>query len=371
MAEPFIVETREETVQRLIDYHRSTPTEITDYNPGSETRNLLETMGYTVNDLMQLRDDLLKQGYPHTAEGDYLDMVGVIVDCKRKPAVQATGSVVVSVEESKSYDIDIPVGTVLFCSRNPDLEFQTTTDIIFPAGNTSILINNVLAVNGGTDGNVAPGMIDSFSEPIEDLTVTNTAQFEKGSEVESDLLFKPRIMGATKGLKTGSINWYRSIAGAVVGVHDVGVPIRAFGEVYLLVNGVTKPTPDGVVNAVRDVFLDENNAIPGLEVTVGKSLYNTVNISSSVSLKPGYVWAAVKSELEKDIACYFNGGVTSYGTEYPGLYHAENVIRSAIQLIIANNPGVLDYNLTAPSINVEISDEFAAKLGTVTLTQTV
>jgi uncharacterized phage protein gp47/JayE len=77
--------------------------------------------------------------------------------------------------------------------------------------------------------------------------------------------------------------------------------------------------------------------------------------------------------VETNINAYFNGGRTTYQTEedepYPGLKVGDDITKSTIQLVIANTPGVLDYNLTSPAANVVTTDEEEAHLASITFTE--
>jgi uncharacterized phage protein gp47/JayE len=192
MAE-YVLETADVIIQRMVDYYRTAQSDITDFNEGSEVMNLLSSVGVSAYEIRYYIDYMLRMGYPHTAEGDYLDMIGVLVNCYRKSAVQAVGSVTYSLTAPVAYNIDIPDGSVITSSSDVSLAAQTVGDSTLVAGQTSILVV-AEAQSGGPDGNVAIGVLDTLGDPIDSLTVTNTVAFNGGTATESDGDYRTRIL---------------------------------------------------------------------------------------------------------------------------------------------------------------------------------
>jgi uncharacterized phage protein gp47/JayE len=369
----YVLENQDVITQRIIDYFRTAQTVITDFNEGAEARNLLESIGITVRDQRFLIDFMLRMGFVHTASGDWLDGIGILVNCKRKQTVQSTGSLVITSPETKTYDILIPDGTLFLCSTDPTLYFESVGNATLIVGSTTLNLNGTASI-GGANGNVIAGKIDTFNNTIEDLTVNNPQPFTNGTDVEDDTPFQERILEAGKGNITGSITWYKVEATTVVGVHDVAVinkPLDPGFDIELLVNGTTKPTPDDVVSAVVTLFEQEDHMIGGVNVLVVKPTFLTQDVNVSVLLKEGYSWTTIEPLLAADITCYFNGGTTSYGVSYVGLNGAEGIVLSVLQMIIVNslNNTFLDYTITSPVANVDINNDEAIKLGNVNLTQ--
>ena len=54
MTDVYILENVAVSVQRMVDYYRTAQSSITDFNEGSEIRNLLESIGLTTNNLQYL-----------------------------------------------------------------------------------------------------------------------------------------------------------------------------------------------------------------------------------------------------------------------------------------------------------------------------
>jgi uncharacterized phage protein gp47/JayE len=360
-------------LQRMVNYFQTAQTQITDFNQGSEILNILSSINLTNYELRVLVDYILQMGYVQTAAGDWLDALGVPFGILRKSAIQSTGPLVISTSAAFTDDIDIPDGTLLTCSTDPTLYFQTVGDQTLTAGSLTLNLTGIATV-GGADGNVAPGIIDTFYVPIAGLTITNPTAFSNGMDPEDDTSLRSRILAAGQGNITGSISWYAAQGGAVEGVHDVGVinnpPIPGY-DIELLVNGNVQPTPTEVVEAVQALFNQPDCEIGGVNVLVTSPTFIIQNINVAVALMPGYDWDTVSATLESDIQCYFMGGTTSYGTDFPGLNVGNGFSYMMLQMVIANSlaSALLTFNASSPSTDVTIADDQAVQLGTITLTQ--
>jgi uncharacterized phage protein gp47/JayE len=366
---------RAEIVQRMVDYYKAAfeggLTQITDFNEGSEARNFLESVSIPAYELRHWIDFMVRQAFPQSAERGYLDMIGVMFNCYRKQAVKATGYVTFSTPGVKSYNITISKGTFVKTGGIDGIYYITTSPAVITAGGLSVTAP-IEAATPGVVGNVNASTIDELPNPIDDLTVTNAAATLNGSDEEDDETFRARILEAGKAGQVGTEAWFKSMAESITGVHDAKVISNPEGEDYnikVLVNGIETPTPTEVINEVLSLLTNENNKVAGLKITVDKPNYIQTAITATVTLVEGYNWSEIAANIESNINCYFNGGETSYGTEYPGLDIDDDLIRTQIMQVINNTDGVLDYNLTAPTENVVTTPEDEAQLGLITLTQ--
>lgn len=367
-----ILETHEELVQRQIDDLKANQSQITDLNEGSEARNLISATGLLAYEARYWIDWMTKQGFPHTAEGDQLDSVGLMVGIYRQDSVKASGAVTLTRSNGAASDLNIPIGTTVYASLNPDVLYETTEEGNFTTGVTDITLD-VEATTSGLNTNAGIGAIDTvdtlFSQA---LTVTNAAALSNGADVESDDDLRIRIIEAGKSREMGSIKWYESLVNTVTGVHDTSLinnPFSQSNQVLILVNGDSRPTDNELITDVEDLFSDEANQIGGVNLNIAKPNFIVQNIVATVTLKSGYTWETVEADVETNITAYVNGGTTSYGVVYPGLNIGDDIISSQIGFIILNTEGVQDYILTAPSSNTSVGTMDAAQLGTITLTE--
>lgn len=367
--------TRAEIVQRMIDYYMAAfsagETQITDFNEGSEARNFLESVSIPAYELRYWIAFMVRQSFPQFAVKGYLDLLGVMFNCYRKTAVKATGNVTFTTPGIKSYAITVPSGTLGKTGGIDGVYFVTTEQVILAAGNLTVNAP-IEALVAGESGNVNASTIDELPNPIDDLTVNNSAATENGSDEEDDDTFRARILEAGQGGQVGTEAWFKTMAGSITGVHDAKVISNPEGEEYnvkILVNGTVTPTPTEVTNAVLALLNDADNKVAGLKITVDVPNYISTAITATITLVEGYVWADVESDIEANIDCIFNGGTTTYGVDYPGYDIDDDLVRTQIMQVINNTDGVLDYNLTAPSENVVTTEEDEVQMGVITLTQ--
>jgi len=371
---PYVLEDPSAVLQRMVNYFQGAPTKITDFNQGSEVLNILSAVNISNYELRQLVDYILQQGYVQTATGDWLDALGVPFGILRKSAIQSTGPLIITIGTALDSDTDIPDGTLLTCSSDLTLFFQTVGDQTLTARSTTLNLTGI-ATAGGVDGNVAAGVIDTFYVPLEDLTVTNPSAFSEGMDVEDDTPLRGRIIAAGQGSITGSVSWYAAEGSSIEGVHDVGVinnpPIPGY-DVELIINGNIQPTPTDVISAVQALFEQSDHEIGGINVLVTSPILVIQNLVISIALMPGFDWDTVTATLRSDLTCYFKGGTTSYGTDFPGLNVGGGFSYMMLQMVIANSLGsaLLTFNLSSPSEDVSINPDQAVELGTITLTQT-
>lgn len=370
--------TKDEIVQRFIDKYKEFfedgKSQITDFNEGSEIMNLLNAIGIAPYELRYLIDDMKRIAFPQYSRNNYLDLIGAEHDCTREPAKNALGTVTFELSEAKLYDITLPQGTII-TTEDDTVEVATTEGVILLAGST---ISNAAAeaVDAGEDGNVLAGKLTQLADPIIDLSVTNN-EFSKGAEAESDESYRARILESEKGKVIGSSAWYKSRTENISGVHDAKVinnPNSTLFNLKILVNGDIKPTPDEIIDTVVAFFADPENDIAGIYVHIDKPGYVEQIVAADITLKEGYAWEEVLPKLEYNVNCYFNGGEVTYSTEenpiiHPGLKIGDDIIRTQIQLVIANTEGILDYNLTSPMENVVTTDAEEAQLASMNFTQ--
>ncbi|MDG7021336.1 MAG: hypothetical protein JRN23_05355, partial [Nitrososphaerota archaeon] len=74
-----------------VSYLFGKPSPITDVNPGSVVRTIVEAIGREIEYLYAQNDYVYKAGFIDTATGNSLDLVVAILGVQRRPAQRATG----------------------------------------------------------------------------------------------------------------------------------------------------------------------------------------------------------------------------------------------------------------------------------------
>ena len=129
-------------VNQMINYYSLKlevgETKLTDFNEGSEIRNLLEAFAVGIYALLEEQHEATKIAFISTSYGGWLDKIGELpfINLPRIPASYSQGSVTFTLATAQSSDFTIPADTILACSDN-GLEFVTTTDCFIATGDTT------------------------------------------------------------------------------------------------------------------------------------------------------------------------------------------------------------------------------------------
>lgn len=309
--------------------------------------------------------------FPLFAWGTYLDQHGVTINLPRKAEVKATGEVTFTGDEGTLIATGTQVATI---QTDPDAEpvvFATIESGTIPVGGSITL--DVEAVVAGAEGNVASGAITVLLSPVAGIaSITNTDATSGGADVESDDLYRQRILieyAAPHG--AGTIADYErwALGYAPVGYVTVEPLWNGAGTVRVIVtdqsnNPVSSTVEDGLQNLLDPVAGEGRGLAPiGAIVTVETPALLTVNVAATVTFESGYsldggsATVATRDAIEDAIRAYID-------TLRPG----EDVVRQEIASRIIAVQGVYDVDVTTPAGNTAVTSLQVARTGTITLT---
>ena len=366
-------------VQQMINFYQSKlqigDTRITDFNEGSEIRNLLESFAVDLYTLMEEVDDVSRICFVETAEGEWLDKHGAnpLINLPRETGEMSKGTVTFSIAEATTSEVVVPIDTILV-SEETGLQFSTLADAIIPVGETSVTaLAECLTV--GVDGNAESSTVTLFEDDsnlYNGLTVTNTEAFAGGIDYEEDDEYRERLLAYLRKDDFGSVGYYESLCNNVDGVHDV-LLVDDDNEIYtkiILVNGDTKPTPNTVLADVLEVITDVNNIVLGHSFNVDKPTYVTKNLTVNLSVSV----EVDEDDLEELLQAIFDGGEAISGAMFDGLMIGETLTKTTLyesfDLIEAVESVQIKIGDTEIG-DLTVDDDEVLKLGTVTFNQTV
>ena len=366
-------------VQQMINFYQSKlqigDTRITDFNEGSEIRNLLESFAVDLYTLMEEVDDVSRICFVETAEGEWLDKHGAnpLINLPRETGEMSKGTVTFSIAEATTSEVVVPIDTILV-SEETGLQFSTLADAIIPVGETSVTaLAECLTV--GVDGNAESSTVTLFEDDsnlYNGLTVTNTEAFAGGIDYEEDDEYRERLLAYLRKDDFGSVGYYESLCNNVDGVHDV-LLVDDDNEIYtkiILVNGDTKPTPNTVLADVLEVVTDVNNIVLGHSFNVDKPTYVTKNLTVNLSVSV----EVDEDDLEELLQAIFDGGEAISGAMFDGLMIGETLTKTTLyesfDLIEAVESVQIKIGDTEIG-DLTVDDDEVLKLGTVTFNQTV
>lgn len=369
---------RESIVERMIEYYNQKleigETRVTDFNEGSEIRNLLESIAVDLYDLMEDNYEATKIAFISTAYGEWLDLHGEnpLINLPRDTGSEAVGLVTFSIPDVREVDIVIPEETLLVCEDN-DLEYVTDSEAVIVAGDTSVDVY-CTCLTVGEDGNCPANTINIIDDDTIDDTVevTNNEAFSDGIDYEEDDEYQERLLSAIRIDNFGSIGYYQELGNNIDGVHDV---LLIDDETYtrkILVNGNEKPVSNEVLINVLTEFTRPEKIVLGHTFIVDSPDYLVVNLKLNLVVEYEFDDAVIVDRLHS----FFDGGITSDGYDFSGCFIGENLNETylyssleSLDGIIRASAKILDNNSDLSSINVNSNQ--VIKLGEISINQTI
>lgn len=251
---------------------------LTDFNDGSEIRNLLEAFAVYAMGLEERLNDNVYIMDIMNADGEYLDLLASQpgIDMERIDGVEATGYVLFTVKNALLEELLIPAGTVV--TSDTGVDFETVTDNVILPGELSRECM-VQAVDVGVEGNIPANSIitkEDGYDAVEGFTVSNPEPFMGGLDYEEDDDFRDRIIRDMSLSHFGSKPYYVSmLMNEFPDAHDILFDTGS-SEVYsAVVVPNTYKGDDAQTNLTMEVigYLSNDNNI---------SLGHVFNVSSPV-----------------------------------------------------------------------------------------
>lgn len=325
-------------------------TRLTDFNEGSEIRNLLEAFAILGYAIMEEQSEATRIAFISTSEDTWLDRIGELpfINLERIGGQPSTGSVTFTLATALSEDYTIPSETILSSSET-GLDFELDGDVTIFAGELTGT-GTAVCFTEGSDGNVGVGSIDTIDDDSVDteiLSVTNEYPFELGLDYEDDDTYRERLLANVRADGFGSVGYYNRIGEAVDGVHDVKLVSDESYTRKVLVNGKVKPTPESVLLDVLEVYSSLENLVLGHSFTVDKPSYDEIELEVTLS-----VTTAVDTTLLTNNLLAFFDGTGFDRMDYSGVRIDEELSRD--KLVSAFN--VFPEVVSVDSITVDDSE---------------
>ena len=257
---------------------------LTDFNEGSEIRNLIEAFAVYAMSLEERLNDNVYIMDVLNADGEYLDLLAGQpgIDMERIPGAEATGRVLFTVRNQLLEELSIPAGTIV--TSDTGLDFETETDNIIPAGELSRECM-VRAIDVGVDGNIPAYSIitkEDGYDAVDGFTVSNPEAFKGGLDFEEDNAFRDRIIARMSMAKFGSKPYYISmIHSEFPEAHDI-----FFDTSSVSYDAVVTPNTYSGVDAqtaltmeVMAYLANDNNVLLGHTFNVVSPVVKTVDVS--------------------------------------------------------------------------------------------
>ena len=327
-----------------------------DRSTGSVIYDLQAPVGQEIAKLESTNESILDNAFFETASDEYKEIIAKDrANITRRAATYATGYVTITGDPGT----EIPAGTQV---ASDYLIFDTIEDAA--VGDEGTVMVQVRCETAGAAGNVPVGAIYEFPVTISGLnTVTNTAAFTNGYDIESIADFSTRYYNSIRksagaGTEEDYENWALEVDGVAAAVCFGRTPSIGSVTVYIM-NQNHRAADTALVNATKS-HLDELKPCPAT-VVVSSVSEVTINISATVYVSSGTV-SDYQEAIEDAIDEYIKGIGYSHDTR-----------RVSVVLIgeaILGVEGVTDVdNLTVNggTDSIALTDTQIAVLGTVTL----
>ena len=164
-------------------------------------------------------DFVLRQAFPQTAEGAYLDFHAQLRGITRKSPSKAKLMLTFYLNEPSEEATVIDEGCICADSSNPYIQFVTTESAVILPGVLSETVE-AEATEAGSSHNVQAGSVTVIvNPPLSVSGVTNEAPFLAGFDEENDSMLRKRILEAYSIPSTGFS--LASIKEAILGIDEI------------------------------------------------------------------------------------------------------------------------------------------------------
>lgn len=333
---------------------------LTDFNEGSEIRNLVEAFAVYAMGLEERLNDTVYVMDIMNADGEYLDLLASQpgIDMERIEGVEATGTVLFTVRNALLEELSIPAGTLVTSDTGVDFETQTDNTILPGELSTECM---VMAVDVGAEGNIPANSIitkEDGYDAVEGFTVSNPEAFSGGLDYEEDDVFRNRILEAMSLPKFGSKPYYVSmLMNEFTEAHDILFDTTS-SSTYSAV--VTPNTYDGstaqtkLVMDVASYLADDNNIALGHVFNVVSPVVKTVDVyfgdadeDTGLYVKLVNYDTDTVSKAKQVLDKYLTGGSLDFVVgEFPGLNLSEEFTSYTLNDTLSTYLGDLFVSLT-------------------------
>ncbi len=346
-----------QTMERIYETMRQTMEELSGMLPeeGGDLALRLRAVAAELYSLWQQADFVLRQCFPQTAEGEYLDSHGQIRGITRQGGAHAVGNLKFSVSTAAERVLTIPVGTV--CTDAAGNRFETTAAGSIAVGQTSCTVA-ARAVESGRNGNAGEETVTYMvSAPVGVEFCTNPEAFQDGTAGEEDESLRRRILSSYQKLPNGAnVAYYETQAMDVDGVAAVQVlpRNRGVGTVDVVIASAGGMPAHTLLNAVQTKLNRLREICVDLKVLSPTA--KSVNVTAAVTVNPNYDEAAVLQAVKDTISQWFNGRLLG-----------QAVYRAKLGSLIYSVEGVENYTLSQPAADLAANRSVLPVLGALVI----
>ena len=249
---------------------------------------------------------ILRQMFPTTAMGEYLEAHAAQRGLSRKNGTKAVGSLVFTAAEDLHDDILIPAGTEV-CTTDQMLRFVTDSDTVLTTNAHTVNVN-ATAARIGSAYNVRVNSIGILVTPVIGIaSVNNIVRFTGGTDDESDEQLRERVADSYRDIPNGAnAAYYRSIALSVDGVYSASAVgcSRGVGTVDVYACDRGRTLSAAKIQEIQ-ALLDEKREV-NVDVRACSPTELTINLYIRLTVADGYDFDTVAGNVSTAVTNYIN-----------------------------------------------------------------
>lgn len=296
-------------------------------------------------------DWVVRQAFPQSAEGEYLDYHAQLRSLERKAPVAAQGTVRFSAGEASDSDREVPQGTV--CMTAGLIRFETTKTVVLSAGELTVEAP-VRALEAGAAGNVAAGAIVSMAvAPMGISACTNPQPCVGGADGEDDEALRERVLDTFRRLPNGAnAAFYEQSALSFDQVAAaVAIPRpRGVGSVDVVAATLAGVPDEELLEQLQEYF--EQRREIAVDVQVRAPQVQQVDVSIQVAAKGGWDIQQVKTQVEQALRGWFDGKLLG-----------QDILLARLGHLVYSCGGVENYTILAPAADLAVEADVLPTLG--------
>ena len=251
-------------------------------------------------------DYVLKQGFPQTATGDYLERHGALRGITRKTASPATGTLTFSLSEARDLSVTIPAGTVCSVSGKPFIQFATDKAATIRGGYLSVQVT-ATALKPGEEHNVPAGAVTTIvNPPAFVFSVTNEQAFTGGSDPESDESLRERIVSSYgNGRNMLSVTEVRNILLSIEEITDATVWAEANYSMHVCLKTKSGAISNALQTKIKELLGFAH--LCSIELVFTAAAEQPFNAFVEAKIYSGYDETAIVNAVKERITQFCSG----------------------------------------------------------------
>lgn len=306
-----------------------------DTGPDSDYRVRANAIGTTAEGLYDYQKWIVRQIFPDTADEEALLRHAGLRGIYRKGATRSEGTITTTGVPGSA----IPTGNTLVSPGG--VMVSTTADAVIDAGGTATVSVNASALGAAGNLNAATSLT-FVSAPAGVESAAVVVAMSGGTDVESLASLLARLLDRMRNPPAnGNDADYRRWAMSIDGITGAWpYPHRRYpGAVdVVVVSGSGVATVEQIASAQALIDSQRPSACP--DVLVFSPTLKVVDVEVNINLT-GVLLTDAAAEIEDSLRAYFD-------TLIPG----STCVKSQIEALISNVPGVVDRQVILPAANV-------------------